>query len=498
MPSNYYREFLRKLPGVAIGIALWTGVFAYTVSHAQDSLRAASIETHQLPTIGDPADRILSPAEESRLGEGFLRSVYRSDAVLQDPEISSYIQHLGDKLAGGLGTGETRYTFFVVNDPAVNAFAVPGGFIGVNAGLILISNTESELAGVVSHEIAHVSQRHIARRIMDISAAQIPTLGAILAGILLASNSGSDAGQALIFAGIGAQAQQSLNFTRSNEIEADRIGLQILYKGGFDPNGMADFFRVMQRQRFGRIPNEFRFLLTHPLDNVRITEAQSRIDRLPKQPHQNSTGYEYTKARLAALISQDPKKLVDKLEKDMPLKKNSDVILQYAYSQALERNGQYDKALQVLKPLIHSDPENSAYQLAWARNAQHVGDTIGATKVLEKMLAIYPNNFGANYYYATLLKETGKAAEGRDLLKRYIRNNSAPTMDVYKLLAELHADSGEPVNSQQMLAEYYFGTGNYNAAVFQLRQALQDKELDFVTRSQLEKRLREILQITRT
>lgn len=454
----------------------------------------------QLPTIGEPADRIFSPAQELKLGEDFLRSVYRSGAVLQDPEISNYLQHLGNTLTTSLGNSDYKYTFFVINDTAINAFAVPGGFIGANAGLILAANTESELAGVLSHEIAHVAQRHIARRIADMSESQLPSLGAILAGILLAANSNSpDAGQALIYAGMASQAQKMVNFTRHNEIEADRVGLQILYNSGFDPNGMADFFRIMQRQRFGRIPEEYQFLLTHPLDNTRISEAQNRIGKLPKQTHESSLNFHLSKARLQAITSDDPRKLVHNIEQNMRLNKKPSVVEQYAYSQALERNGEYDKARQQLAALIANDPENITYQLGYARTLYYDHDKSAAAKTLAKMSAIYPDDYAVNYYYALTLKDTGQAEEGRNLLKRYLRTNPAtPTMDVYKLLAELHADSGNQTGSQQALAEYYFGTGNYHAAIFQLKHALNNTDLDFVTRSQIEQRLREILSATQS
>ncbi|HEX7027485.1 MAG TPA: M48 family metalloprotease [Gammaproteobacteria bacterium] len=479
------------------GACLALLVAAFTGSTAIGQQRFVLNSQAQLPTIGDPADRIFSPTQELKLGEDFLRSVYRSGAVLQEPEVSTYLQHLGGTLTASLGNNDYNYTFFVINDLAINAFAVPGGFIGVNAGLILAANNESELAGVVSHEIAHVAQRHIARRIADMSETQLPTLGAVLAGILLASNSdSSDAGQAMIYAGVAGQAQSMVNFTRQNEIEADRVGLQILYNAGFDPNGMADFFRIMQRQRFGRIPEEYRFLLTHPLDNVRISEAQGRIDKLPEQKHTSSLNFRLAKARLQAVTSNDPRKLVLNIEKNIQARAKPDVVELYAYSQALERNGEYSKAREQLEALIDKDPENITYQLAYARALHYDNKIKEAEKTLEKMFVIYPGNFSVNYYYALVLKEAGKAAEGRDLLKQYLRRNSAPTIDVYKLLAELHADSGSRINSQQALAEYHFGMGNYQAAIFQLKHALNDTDLDFVTRAQIEQRLREMLEKT--
>lgn len=453
----------------------------------------------RLPSIGDPADRYLSPAQETKLGQEILRNAYRSGAVLQDPEISSYVQHLGTRLTNSLQEGGAPYTFFVIADKAINAFAVPGGVIGVNAGLILASNNESELAAVMAHETAHVSQRHIARRIADMSSSSLPTLGAMLAGILLAAGGSGEAGSALIYAGAGAQQQMLLNFTRSNEIEADRIGLDILYRAGFDPNGMSEFFRTLQRQRFSSIPKEFEFLMTHPLDNTRITEARSRIEKLPHQPHESSDYYRFAKARLRALISETPAELVRDLHEELEKAGDKATALQkYAYSQALERRGAFEEAGRILEKLAAAEPENIVYQLGRARAAAKSGNTELALKVLEKMIGIYPDNFAANYYYARTLGEAGRADEGSETLKRFLTSNRAPTPEVHRLLAELYENSGQGVESKKLLAEYYFQTGNYNAAIFQLKEALRSPDVDVISRSQIEKRLREILSVTRS
>jgi predicted Zn-dependent protease len=452
----------------------------------------------QLPTIGDPADRHLSPAQETKLGKEFLRNVYRSGAVLQDPEVSAYIQHLGTVLVNSLGDSQNQYTFFVVNDNGINAFAVPGGFVGVNSGLILTSDTESELASVLSHEIAHVSQRHIARRLASMADNSLPTLGAMLAGILLADRGSTDDGSALVYAGAAAQQQQMINFTRSNEIEADRIGLDILHRSGFDPRGMAAFFRTLQRQRFGKIDEDFRFLMTHPLDNVRISEARARIEKLPANNHRSSDHYRYAKARLQAVTHHEPSQLVRDIRKDIEQLERNTPLMQYAYSQALEVNGDYKRAAGVLENLVQEDSENTAFQLGLARARMKSGQVEPAVDILESMLSIYPDDYAVNYYYATALKQADRPEAGRKRLKKYLAGNRAVTLDAYKLLAELHEHDGQQVEAKKLLAEYYFKMGNYHAATFQLKDALRNPDIDVVTRSRLEKRLKDILEATQS
>ncbi len=451
---------------------------------------------NQLPNIGNPADRFLSPAIEAKVGADFLRNIRRRGLILEDPEVSVYIQHLGNTLTNSLADGSGKYTFFVVNDAAINAFAVPGGYIGMNAGLILASKNENEVAGVMAHEIAHVSQRHIARRIAAMNETRVPTLGALLAGFALAASGSGDAGTALVLAGTAAQQQQLLNFSRIHEIEADRIGIQILYAAGFDPEGMASFFKIMQRNRYGAIPEEFGYLLTHPLDNVRISEAQNRIDKLPKRKKPSSLEYTTAKARLAALLSSNPKQDLQVLKKK--LEKNNSTIIRYTYSQLLERNLAFDEAANVALRLTQEDPENIAYQLAYARALQGAGKNDAAQKTLDKMLQIYPGSFAINYQYAKLMNETNQAKAGRNRLKRFLQKNHSPLNSTYKLLAELYAKTGNNIESSKTLADYYFNAGNFNAAVFQLEQILNNPKTDMITRSQIEQRLQEILKITRS
>lgn len=454
---------------------------------------------HQLPTIGEPADRYMSPADEMRIGNEFLRAAYRSGAVLQDPEVTNYVRHLGNTLANHLENKPFDFTFFAVNENSINAFAVPGGYIGIHSGLILKTENENELAAVLAHEIAHVSQRHMARRIADMSSSQFLSLGAMLAGLLLAAGGGdSEAGNALIFSGIGLQQQQLINFTRSNEIEADRIGLAILYGAGFDPAGMPSFFRTMQRNRFGTIPEEFKYLMTHPLDNTRITESQSRIERLPKQIRPSSLDYLLMKSRVQALVAPDPRQLVNKIEKDLAQKKNKSNADFYAHAQALERAGEHQEAKNLLTKLVAADSENIHYQLALARVENQAGNQPQAVGILKRLHTLYPDNYPVVYQYAAMLKEAKQSKEGLQLLRKYLLRNPALTVNAYKLLADLYESDGRIIDSKQNLAEYYFNSGNYSAAIYQLKQALNTPDVDFVTRAQIEKRMREIIEVTRS
>lgn len=494
--SKYFNSIFSTVfkTGTITTIALFS-ICLCNPSILQAEVAPTSISTPQLlPIIGEPADRLISPAQEKKLGADYYRNLYSTGALLEDPEVVHYIQHLGNSLTNVLDNNDNEYTFFVVKDSRINAFAVPGGYIGINAGLILTSKNENELAGVIAHEIAHISQRHIARRMADMQNASAPTLGAIFAGMLLAAGGNARAGQALLYAGIAAGQQFNLNFTRNNEIEADRIGLGILFTAGYDPNGMANFFKTLQRQRLSSSPEYLEFLRTHPVDTSRIAEAQIRIDRLPDQSKPDSLSYHLVKARLKALMSDDTQSLVYALEKEPRFQKTElSIIDRYAYSQALELNGENQKAANVLKSVTRTDEENISFQIAIARTHYNTGQNQKSLAALEKLIRIYPDNYPVMLYYAEALKHQGRAEEGRDLLKDYLRQYRPSTKEIYKLLAELYNQTGEKIASKQTLAEYYYQTGNFNAAIVQLKDALRLRELDFITRNQIEKRLKEIL-----
>jgi predicted Zn-dependent protease len=243
----------------------------------------------ELPDIGDPTGTSFTPLQEQQLGEAFYRNLHSQLEISQDSEVNDYIQNLGQRLTANSDKPEQPFHFFIVNSAQINAFAGPGGYIGVNAGLILASETESELASVMAHEIAHVTQRHLFQTFQDSSRLSLPMAAAMLAAMLVGSQS-SQAGQAALLATQAAMAQHQINFTRDNEAEADRVGMQILSKSTFDPRGMPAFFeRLQQSTRFsGHSAPEF--LLTHPVTTSRISDTRGRADNFPYRQYSHSIG----------------------------------------------------------------------------------------------------------------------------------------------------------------------------------------------------------------
>ena len=263
---------------------------------------------NELPDIGTPASTTLSLADEYKIGLMIMRSLREAGQIVEDPEINEYLQSLGMRLSSQAHEGAHRFTFFAVRDSGINAFALPGGFIGVNAGLVKATRSEAELAGVLAHEIAHVTQRHIARSLQNAGRANLASAAAILAAILIGATTGlpSDAVLGSVTAAQGLAAQSQINYTRANEAEADRVGIGILAAAGFDPVAMPEFFGTMQQRAGGAGRNIPDLLRTHPVTSERIAETRDRASRMERPRTPDSTSYALIRDRLELeTISQE-------------------------------------------------------------------------------------------------------------------------------------------------------------------------------------------------
>jgi len=266
----------------------------------------SSAADQDLPDLGSPATAAVSLEDEYRAGLGWFASIRQTGQVLEDPEIEDYIQEIGHSLSSRAEEGQHQFYYFVLKDPIINAFAMPGGFIAIQSGLILATSNENELAGVMAHETAHVTQRHIVRGIIDQSHAGLISTAAMLAAILLGATAGRgspDAMEGAILATQGAAIQHQINYTRANEFEADRIGIGTMASAGYDPLGMATFFQTLDRNS----PDPSRvkaveFLIDHPLSAERVAEARNRAEQIGRIRHTDSLSYTLMRERLRSLV----------------------------------------------------------------------------------------------------------------------------------------------------------------------------------------------------
>src|SRR5882757_2777121 len=299
---------------------LWKSLCAFMVAFAVSSSvglgwAAGTGATDQdLPELGSPANAAVSLEDEYQAGLGWFRQMGQGGSLLEDPETSDYIQQIGHSLSSHAEEGQHQFYYFVVRDPVINAFAMPGGFVAIDSGLILATRNENELAGVMAHETAHVTQRHLVRGLIDQSHAGLMSTAAMLAAILLGATAGHgspDAMEGAILATQGAAIQHQINYTRANEFEADRIGIGTMASAGYDPLGMASFFQELDRNS----PDPSRtkaveFLIDHPLSAERVAEARNRAEQIGRIRHEDSLGYRLMRERLRSLVG-DPRLVRD-------------------------------------------------------------------------------------------------------------------------------------------------------------------------------------------
>jgi len=446
-----------------------------------------------LPDLGDVSQSELPPRQERRLGEDVMREIRADRSYSHDAEAMDYLNALGQRLVASSGETRQEFDFFLLSDPQVNAFALPGGFIGVNSGLILAAQSESELAGVMSHEIAHVTQRHIARMMSAQKQAQMVSLAG-LALALLAARSNSDLAQAAL---IGSQAnyiQTALNFTRDHEREADRVGFQVLERAGFDPHGMAAFFERLQRStRFqeGGAPS---YLRTHPLTFERIADMQGRAQDLQYRQVPDTLDFQLIRAKLRA--EQDsPQESVAFFDESLRERKYlSEIASRYGLVVALLRARNDARAAQEYQALRRMGGESPIFESLAARMRAAAGDTAGALQTYREAVKAYPGHRALVYDYAEALLNNRQPDEARKLIEGRLQSVSSDAR-LYQLQAKSYAALNMRLAQHRALAEYHYRLGNVHSAVEQLLIAQKSGDGDFYQLSSVDARLRELRKV---
>lgn len=354
-----------------------------------------------------------STSELDQLEKEFVEQINQASNVIRDPLASQYINHLAKMLARN-GQLSQPY-FFIVKSNEINAFAGPGGYIGVNSQLILATENESELAAVMAHEMAHVRLHHLYRMIEHQKQMRIPMLASMLASIALGVIN-PVLGSGALMASVSGFAQDSINFVRSSEKEADRIGIAMLIKSGLDPRGMAGFFKKMQQSsRYFYTANIPAILRTHPLDEDRIAEAENRSLQLGKKNYIDSLDYRLFKEFIRSVVTDDSKQLVDYYRQQCR-KYNSETACQYGRALALINVNQYQQAQAQLTPLLQQSPDNLYYAITMAQIEIGRKQYASAVTRLRALQANYPDNYAALISYAQILVEAGNAEQAASIL----------------------------------------------------------------------------------
>ena len=448
----------------------------------------AGADDIKLPDMGSPADAILSQNDEAQYGRAIMRDIRNSGQVVEDPLITEYINQVGSKVAAQTNDGDHDFTFFVIRDHRINAFALPGGYIGVHTGLLEATRSEDELAGVLAHEVAHVTQRHIARAIHANSRQSLIStaimLGAMIAG---AAGGGGDVMQAGMAVAQGTSLQQQINFTRSNEHEADRVGIAALADAGFDPYGMASFFDVMSRQNT-RDPDERTpaFLMTHPVTSSRIAEARDRARNFDPVRSEDSISYGIAKIRTIVDRFDTAKEAVAHFE-NRPYQ-NQNEIERYGRLLAYMRDGSYYKALDIIENLMERNPKVIAYHIALGNAQVELGRTADGIATFEEAIDLFPRNIPLVVAYAERLLDLEQAEKAHALLLDLL-NNVPPTPDQVRLIARAASEANENAESLYYLSEYRLMIGDLIGGINYLQQALRLPELQEIQRIRFEARI---------
>ena len=447
---------------------LFGGCFALAMILSENAFSQSS-----LPSLGDRISGTVSLDQEYAMGQRFLSQIRRSATTISDPLLTGYLESVTYKLASRSQLTDHRLSFVIIDSQALNAFAAPGGIIGVNTGLFLNAVTEAEFASVMAHEISHVSQRHFARGIDEAQSGRIPQMAALLASVMVMATSEAGHGAAAISAVQGRNLENQLRFSRSNEAEADRIGQNIMVSAGFDPKGMSDLFeRLIAINRFGRRPPEF--LLSHPVTESRIADARSRVFRYPNREYKDNFEYQFARARVEARYAEDKKAYVEERINRLENSKGEFEKTSNAYGlvMALWGNKQYKDAHTVLEPLLLKDPNRISLAVTQSEILTSQNESRQAISFLDRHLQINPGNHALTMAYANALIQNRDYSAASKLIQRH--STSRPDdHQLWYLLAETQGQAGNISEVHQARAEYFRLIGDFRKAREQLQFALR-------------------------
>ncbi|WP_277051774.1 M48 family metalloprotease [Zestomonas thermotolerans] len=452
-------------------------------------LLASPLPASDLPALGDASSAIVSPEQEHQLGRAWLSLLRGQVSQLRDPQLKDYVETSVYRLVETSQLQDRRLEFVYINSPQLNAFAAPGGIIGVNGGIFLYAQSEAEYASVMAHELAHLSQRHFARGLEAQQRMQIPVMAAMLAGIVAAAAGAGDAGIAAIASTQAAAIQEQRRFSRQNEQEADRIGLLNLEKAGYDPRAMPRMFeRLMRQYRYDAKPPEF--LLTHPVTESRIADTRNRAEQFPGRGRENSLSYELLRARMMLHYEETPG-VSAKRFRAMLDEAPQNAAARYGLVLALGKGGRVSEAQETLKPLLDKEPNSIPYNLAQIE-LDMVGNRLDAAESrLQRLLSQFPDNYPLKQARVELLLKQGRYAEAEKALDDILRSRPGDP-DIWYQAAETRGQSGNIVGLHQARAEYFALVGDYDQAIEQLDFAKRRSNGNFQLAARIDARQREM------
>ena len=446
----------------------------------------------QLPDLGSSAGTLI-PEHEARSYSRYLLSQLRQhELVLDDPLVEEFIQDMAFRIVAVSDEPDRQYLFSVLNEPSINAFAVPGGLVALHTGMLLEADNASEIAGVLAHEIAHISQQHAARRFEQAQQMSVPLM-IVAIGLILVGGSGAIA--PAIMGTQGMAMQQQINYTRSNEHEADRIGISWLSAAGYDPNAMATMFN-----KLGRASRNFaieipEYLRTHPVSSTRVAEAKDRAAGMPNREISASIDFYLMQARTQLLTAARPEAALavfrDKLRQD---KTPFPQAWLYGEALALSQLREYAQARDKIDSLLQQDPQRLEYQIARAELELAAGNTDEGIAQFDTLYRKFTGNRVLGRYYAKALLQTQQAKlaqQAAAILREDLRlQRDDPRL--YELQAQAAHLAGDEIRANSASAESSYWRGQIHDAISQLQRLNNREDLTYYQRARISNRLDEM------
>ncbi len=464
---------------------LLASVLAITLL-VQQPLRA-----DELPELGDIAGNELSLSAEKRIGLQIMRDIrWREPSYLDDADIESYLNQLGGRLTAASSDPGFGFYFFPINDASINAFAMPGGFIGVHSGLILAAQSESELAGVLAHEISHVTQRHIARQVYQSRNVGIVSLAAMVLALLAVRSNGQLAGAAMATTQAGVLSSQ-LAFSRDFEREADRMGFETLRKAGYDVRGMADFFQRLQKAVRLYENNATTYLRSHPLTGERLSDMQNRDLGLPYRQVPDSLEFNLVRAKLRAMQGIPAEAVKEFAGQLQERKFAAEAPVRYGLAYARYRNRDWAGAEREIEALRKLKVAAAMIEHLRADIRIAQGDAGAGLAIYQEAMQRFPLDLGLLYGYGAALNTARRFEDGRRFAETQLQSYP-DDIRLHKLRAESYAGLGRQGMQHQALAEVFALQGQTAGAIEQLQLALQAGDASFYEMSMIDTRLAEL------
>ena len=454
-------------------------------------LLAFPVAANDLPSLGDASSALVSPQQEHQLGRAWLSLVRGQVRQLSDPQLKDFVESSVYRISETSELQDRRLEFVLLDSPQINAFAAPGGIVGVNGGLFLYAQTEAEYASVMAHELAHLSQRHFARGLEAQQRMQIPVMAGMLAGIVAAAAGAGDLGIAAIASTQAAAMQEQRRFSRQNEQEADRIGLVNLEKAGYDPRAMPSMFeRLMRQYRYDRLPPEF--LLTHPVSESRIADTRNRAEQYQAGGTSDSLRYQLMRARVQMIYEETPGVAAKRFRAMLAENPKLDAA-RYGLAIAQIKRGQHPQARETLQPLLSKAPNDIAYNLAQVESDLAANRLPEAQSRVERLLELYPKNYPINQAHVDLLMKQGHIQDAERALDQLLKRRDKDP-DIWYLVAEVRGLSGNTIGLHQARAEFFALVGDYDEAIEQLDFAKRRISNNFQLASRIDARQRELIE----